>query len=255
MNKDYTTAEIYTLPSKGMVYKKMFDPDIKLRSMTASDEMKRLAQSPDAPNKNLCDVIDDCIVSEPKPPISCYDMCLGDYEFLLHKLRVVTYGSEYKILTTCPVCGGRTETVMDLDSLEKKEFDEEKVEKLKLVELPVSGKTIKLKFQTQRIRDQIEKRRREMLKNQTGNTTDPGFILTLMSVIDEVDGSAMNEAKLEFFIRNLPMKDANILIKKAVELNESVGLNTDFTCTCKHCGTESQQKFRLTSEFFGPTID
>ena len=70
------------------------NPNIKIRSMTTEEEMKRLGYT-EQPYKMLSEIIDDCLVD--KPGISTYDMCLGDYEFLLHKLRVVTYGSDYKI--------------------------------------------------------------------------------------------------------------------------------------------------------------
>jgi wobble nucleotide-excising tRNase len=46
-------------------------------------------------------------------------MALGDYEFLLHKLRIVTYGPEYKMALTCPYCGKEFETTADLEQLER----------------------------------------------------------------------------------------------------------------------------------------
>ena len=37
----YTIAERDTLPSHGLLYEKDINPEIKLRSMTVRDEMKR----------------------------------------------------------------------------------------------------------------------------------------------------------------------------------------------------------------------
>ena len=84
---DYTIAETYTLPSRGKIYGTVVSDQVKLRSMTIEEEMKRLSHT-DTPYKTLCEVIDDCIV-EPIG-ISSYEMCLGDYQYLLHRLRVVT---------------------------------------------------------------------------------------------------------------------------------------------------------------------
>jgi hypothetical protein len=84
---NYSIAEEYTLPSLGKVYTQKINPLVKLRSMTTEEEMKRLSPS-ERQYKNLCDIIDDCIV-EPIG-ISAYDMCIADYQFLLHKLRIVT---------------------------------------------------------------------------------------------------------------------------------------------------------------------
>ena len=45
MAEEYTIAESYTLPSKGLVYEKPVNPKVTLRSMTVEEEMKRLAPS------------------------------------------------------------------------------------------------------------------------------------------------------------------------------------------------------------------
>ena len=92
--KDYTISEFFTLPSDGKVYSELIDPQIELRSMTTAEEMRRMSPN-DHIYENLCSIIDDCLVKGPN--ISSYDMCLGDYQFLLYKLRLVTYGSEYNV--------------------------------------------------------------------------------------------------------------------------------------------------------------
>ena len=69
----------------------------------------------------ICEIIDECLVEN--PGISSYDMCLADYQFLLHKLRVVTYGKDYKLEFTCPFCGSKEEATIDLDSLEVRNAD------------------------------------------------------------------------------------------------------------------------------------
>ena len=112
---DYINAESFVLPSLGKVYSTPINPNVKLRSMTTSDELKRLSPS-EHQYQNICEIIDDCMVD--KCEISSYDMCLADYQFLLHKLRIVTYGTEYKAMTKCPYCGTTNERTIDLDKLE-----------------------------------------------------------------------------------------------------------------------------------------
>ena len=248
----YTIAENYTLPSHGLIYGEAFDPDIKLRSMTAEDEMRRLTAT-ETPYKVLCGIIEDCIVGE-KPPVSVYDMCLGDYQFLLHRLRVVTYGSDYKMQVQCPVCGGISEQICDLDKLEVIEYNPEEYDSLKMIKLS-DGKEVELRFQTPRILDGISKRKKELLAKNPAMLTDPGFLLTLMSFIKTIDGQVLDQMALERYVRNMPMRDANKLMQQAVKLNESIGLNTEFNCTCSHCNFEMNSTFRITSEFFGHTID
>ena len=123
MEKNLTIAESFTLPSKGKIYGNIeVVPQIRLRSMTTAEEQKRLSHS-DYPYRMLCEIIDDCLLEN--PGISSYDMCLGDYQFLLHKLRIVTYGSEYKMDTTCPYCGCTSHEVLNLEELPILEYSDD----------------------------------------------------------------------------------------------------------------------------------
>ena len=150
-----TIQEEYSLPSKGLIYKVKFDPEVKLRSMTVAEEMKRLTQT-DNPYKNMSEIIESCL--ETKLPISVYDMCLGDYQYLLHKLRIVTYGPEYKLSIVCPYCGEVFNLDLNLEDLKVYEFDENS--KLETTfKLPVTGKTVEIGFQTPRDLDNIEKKK------------------------------------------------------------------------------------------------
>ena len=51
--KDYTISESFTLPSKGLIYDKKFDPIITLHSMQTRHEMMRLSPG-EYPYKSLC---------------------------------------------------------------------------------------------------------------------------------------------------------------------------------------------------------
>ena len=140
---NYTIMEGYELPSRGKIYAEDVNPHIELRSMTARDEMKRLSPS-STPLKTLADIIEGCCIE--KPAIHVYDMSLGDYEFLLHKLRIVTYGEDYKVTLRCFECGEAIETVADLGQLSVKDFDEDAIKALQTFSLPKSGRVITLNF-------------------------------------------------------------------------------------------------------------
>ena len=58
---NYTLMEGYELPSKGKIYDEPVNAHIELRSMTARDEMKRLAPST-TPLKTLADIIEGCML-------------------------------------------------------------------------------------------------------------------------------------------------------------------------------------------------
>ena len=249
MDNDYIIAEDYTLPSKGKVYNKEINPHIRLRSMTTREEMKRLNPS-DKVYKNLCEVIDDCLVD--KPGISSYDMCLGDYQFLLHKIRVVTYGPDFKAELRCPFCGCTNQRTINLDSLSVNEYSQDFDKYLEL-DLPKTGKHVKLKLQTPRMLDDVESKAKD-LRKKTHNG-EPAFLLTLQALIDEVDGQKLNFIQLEDFVNRLPMLDANYILRYSEKANGLVGVDTMVEDTCDVCGLEYGATFRPTQEFFGPSID
>lgn len=249
---NYSIAEEYTLPSLGKVYSQNVSPVVKLRSMTTEEEMKRLAPS-DRAYKNICEIIDDCIVED--IGISAYDMCLADYQFLLHRLRVVTYGSEYRLTTTCPYCGSESEGCVDLTSLEVTEYNQENFANLSQFKLPKTGKHITIKMQTPRMVDQITSKSKELKKKSKNTAGDAAFLFTLQELIDTVDGMKLDPVKKEDFVRGLPMMDANYIIKHAQKITESFGINTNLDRECSICGLDYIAPFRVTSEFYGPSID
>lgn len=241
--EEYTIAHEYTLPSKGLVYSESVNPNVKLRSMTTEDEMKRLGHS-DRPYKLISEIIDSCLIE--KPGISSYDMCLGDYQYLLYRLRAVTYGPDYNVNTICPICGNKNETTVDLDSLEVISYNEDIAKHLN-IELPVSHKNIKLKMQTPRMLDDIS------LKGPSNADNGFAFLFTLMSMIEKVDGEYLDEVKLESFVRHLPARDSNYIIKSIEKLN--IGINNKINCKCGKCHSDYSTLFPITGEFFGPSID
>ena len=249
--QEYTIAETFTLPSKGEIYSESVNPEIKLRSMTTAEEMKRQSKT-DTPYKVMCEIIEDCIVG-PKPGISVYDMALGDYEFLLHKLRIVTYGPEYKMFVTCPNCGNTQEKIADLDSLIVKETDVEKFKESLTVTLPKTKDVVELRFTTPRMLDEIAKRRKEYARKNP-DAPDYGLVYTISYAIKKINDKVSVPAIYESHVKKLPMADVNYLLQVIDNINKMVGLDSDIVYTCKECGYETVTPFRLTSEFFGPTI-
>ena len=183
--------EEYKLPSHGKVYSKEINPEGTISSMTTEDEMKKLAPS-DKQYKVMSDVIEGCMTE--KPAIHVYDMCMGDYVYLLHKLRVVTYGKDYKMSVRCPYCGKLINATINLDELKVREFDASLASLLK-VHLPRTGVDIELNMMTPRMQDEIEARRREMNKKCSGQ--ESGLLITLDAIISSINGEQLGAIEKE----------------------------------------------------------
>lgn len=246
----YTIAEDFSLPSKGKIYNKVVNPVGKLRSMTTEEEMKRLGHS-DSPFKMLSEIIDDCSLE--KIGLSAYDLCESDYQYLLYKLRIVTYGSEYPVTTICPVCGAKNDQTINLDNLKINEYEEE-LGKYLDIDLPVAKKHLKLRVRTPRLLDWVTRKTNEFAeKTNSDKREESAFLFNIMSLIEKVDGEVIDEFKLEQFVRKLHMKDTNYILQCANKLN--FGLDTSIECKCKKCKTTWTSQIPITGEFFRPTID
>jgi len=248
---DYIIGEEYTLPSLGKVYDKEVNPHIKLRSMTTNEEMKRLSPS-DRAYKNMAEILDDCLVDNIGIP--SYDLCIGDFQFLMHKLRVVTYGPEYSLDCKCPYCFSTTQETINLDDIPVNQY-KDKISDYLEFDLPKTKKHIRLRMQTPRILDDVSQNVKDFKKRNPSFTGDPAFLFTLKALIKEIDEQKPDPITIEPWIRSLPMADANYLIKKAGKLVDSIGLELNMEITCPVCGLTYKTPFRITSEFYGPEID
>ena len=249
MMENYTIAEDFVLPSHGKIYlDRQVNENVRLRSMTTADEMRRLRPN-ERQHKSMSEVIDSCLLDD--IGISSYDMCIADYEYLLHKLRVVTYGPEYPLMCTCPYCLMKQEETINLDELEYKEYTPE-IEDYLSFDLPVTGKHITLRMQTPRLLDDVTVAVNADKKRSRGDQSGSAFFYTLKYLITSVDGEKLDAIKMDDFIKALPMRDTNFIIRNAERAVDAMGLNSDLTVVCNTCGLDYTSPFRITPEFFGP---
>ena len=251
-----TIVESFELPSKGQIYGHHVNPTFQLRSMTTEDEMKRLSHSEDS-YRLLSEIMDSCITTD--LGISCYDMHIGEYQYILHRLRVVTYGADYKISSICPYCSNNDIYDIDLDSLDVIPYNKEDFDKYLSLTLPKSKKNVEVGFITPRMLDQIEAKKREdkrkAAKNKATNKTDKSFLYTLSYIVKTIDGKVYDPVKKEQILRSLQLADTNMIMKYSEKLNSLIGLVAVIDNVCTNCGGFYKAPFRLTNEFFGPSIE
>ena len=249
-DNNYTIMEGYELPSRGLIYDKPVNAHVELRSMTARDEMKRLSPS-STPFKTLADIIEGCMIE--KPGVHVYDMAIGDYEYLLHKLRIVSYGDEYKIELRCPYCGETFDAITHLEDIMVKPFDQEKFESLRNLSLPKSGHDVVLRFQTPRILDEIDSKTREYKRRYKDASINFDLLAILVNSIDTIDGVERPPYEIEDFVNKLPAYDMTKIINTLDELNKCIGIENDIQVPCKNCGADINTFFRFGTEFFRPS--
>ena len=181
-------AECVSLPSDGKIYDEEFDGDIIISSMKTKHETLRLSALGDGTNKIMAEIIDDCC-NLPEG-LSSYDLCLGDFQYLLYRLRMATYGPDYEINSGCPRCGYEHSTPINMDDLEIRYFDDEMIP-LFDVELPVSKHKVKLTLQTPRMLDTVNKNARTFMRKHAG-ASNPTLIYSIVDSIIEWDDEPVN---------------------------------------------------------------
>lgn len=241
-------VEEFSLPSRGEIYEEIINPEVQLSSMKAKHEMLRLS-SVDESHKIMSQIIDDCL--ETDLGMSSYDLCLGDFQYLLFKLRIVTFGNDYEIIGKCPFCGFEQKVEINLDELEEKVYDEN-FDNLRFLTLPVGGQEIKLTFQTPRMLDRINVKVKEYRRRHRDEDINPIILFNIMSVIDEIDGDIPDALDLEDWIMDLPLADCNAIINRIDKINNSIGIDLMHHENCKVCGTEYITPFRVNDTFFRP---
>lgn len=242
-------VEEFLLPSNGEIYDDIaVNPEVILGSMRARHEMLRLSAT-DESNKIMAEIIDDCLESD--LGISAYDLCLGDFQFLLFKLRIVTFGPEYELNGKCPFCGFDQQANVNLDELPIK-FVPENFNDLKTIILPNSGEEVKLTYQTPRMLDRINVKVKEYRRRHRGEDINPVILFNILSVIDTVDGEEVIPYELEDWVLNLHLADANALINRIDEMNNAIGIDLETHEICNICGTDYVVPFRVNNTFFRP---
>ena len=248
----HTIEEVFELPSQGLIYERPINPKIKLRAMTAQDEMLRLAPSEDR-YKVLTDLIDNCIVGD-KPDISTYDMCMGDYTYLLHALRIVTYGVDYPVGLTCMTCGNSFMPIIKLDQITVRKWYDSFPE-LFTATLPHSGKVVELKYQTPRMMDDVARRVKQLKKSNPDLVEDmENNIQKIVYAIKTVDGKKVNPVELEAQVRKMNMADFNYINQTIDLISDSLGPLGLIQEECPECHNMTLGLFRYSSEFFRPSV-
>lgn len=247
---NYTIMEGYELPSGGLIYDTPINPHVELRSMTARDEMKRLSPS-STPLKTLSDIIEGCMIE--KPAIHVYDMALGDYEFLLNKLRIVTYGPAYKINIQCSECGEYIETEADLETLQLKEIDLDEFNNIRQFTLPSTKDMISLKVVSPRLLEMVDAKAKEMKRKYKGADFDFTTFCKLTCCIETINEEKLVGLALEDKLNKLPAIDMQKILNQIDKISGTFGLDSKLYVTCPHCGENVLTFFRYGPEFFRPT--
>tara|TARA_R110000772_G_scaffold152456_1_gene263231 strand:+ start:629 stop:1357 length:729 start_codon:yes stop_codon:yes gene_type:complete len=212
-------SEEVELPSKGLIYPKdhpLSSGKIELKYMTAKEEDILTNQSYIQKGTVLNKLLDSVILTE---GVKQQDLILGDKNAVLVATRILGYGAEYKF-----VYRGE-EKIVDLSSLENKEFDESLItpgkNEFEFV-LPHTKTPITYKILTGVDESKID-RELEGLKKINKNAS-PELSTRLKYIITSVNGESGSKEVREFVDNFLLAIDSKALRKHLRDTQPDVNL-------------------------------
>lgn len=243
--------ETVEIPTRGIIYGDMKVPaQWTIRAMTTLDEKARLSSTGMQAMPNL---IKSCTI---KPEnIDPMDLKLVDIQYLMYRIRAITYGSDYKVSIKCPYCGESNDIVVDLDKIPVTYADEsDKAEPFAIGPLPVSGDVLYTKLLTPRDYLAIDRDAKRLKSKNPGYIGDPEYILGYVYRIVSVNDEQLPPGEIQSYVESMHAKDTRYFDCRYSEISEGIGMDLNMVDTCKSCGQEFNFVTPTTGEFFRPRL-
>ena len=245
--------EVYQLPSRNILYKygDDFNGEVTIRSMTTFEEKNRLGSQ--GFWQTISGILNSVVISP--EGFSAEDMTLFDFYFLMYKMRVVSYGPNYKVNIKCPHCGKTISSTINLDELNVNYMEDTFKEPFEIGPLPRSGDILTCRLT--RVRDTIadERKAKDILRDYPDYIGDPEYILKRVSQIVKVNGDEVPPALLKTYVEEMQALDSAYFAQAYEHAIGNYGLETTCHEVCSSCGESFDYALPFNSEFFRPTFD
>lgn len=247
MATEYT--DVVKLPTRGILYNEAYGipEEITIRNITTKEEKVLYGSSGD---KALDRVIKSCIL-EPKA-INLDHLVAADKHYLLMRLRMHTYGSDYHVEYRCPNCGENHEYKIDLAEQPVHELEDGFVEPIEFT-LPVNGDKVTIKLLRGTDLNEIEKRVKRLKKNAKESEGDLDYVIRMARYIQTVNDESLSEPEKQGYVEKLHGRDSAYFWHRINKIK--LGYDTNVQEECKGCGEEIEFGLPMTVEFFRPRFD
>lgn len=240
IKNNLTTVE---LPSKGLLYDTI-PSEITMRGMGMGEEKMIYGST----NVNAVDrALRNCIV-EPKN-IDLGELLAADQHFLLMKLRVHTFGSDYHAMGKCTECGAKNEFEVDLDEMLINYLPETFTEP---IEIPLvdSGDKLSVKLLRNADIDFVNRQAKKLAKTLKVPAGELEYTMRMARMITHINGEQVDPGNAQKYVESMSSRDSAYFWFLLDEVK--VGYDTIVTVVCPECGEEFEFALPLNSEFFRP---
>lgn len=244
------------LPSQGLLNPEIPEGIITQRCMMVKDQ-KILSGSDQSAGNALHRLIQATITSPEEFDVS--KLTVSDTLYILFKLRILSYGKDYKFRTKCPECGRKIEVSVDMSELPVDLLEEDYTEKL-IAKLPHRGDTVYTKLLTNRDSEEINKEIKRR-KKRNNSTYESSYALRIARSIEKIelaepdkDGKTelTKSYEIEKYIESLTDLDASIIL--AARDSVQFGINPIIEYMCPECREYVDVSVQFSGDFFRPTL-
>lgn len=253
-------TEQFLLPSSGRLYRELgngFDGHITLRPMTTLEERMRVGSQNFY--ESMVKIVNECIVDNKRSDgsyiIDSANLTLFDFDAICVKLRIMTYGPEYKTYAKCTKCGHVFKHIADLRDCEFVFMPDDFVEPYTIGPLPMSNDTLGCRFLRVRDRITIDRKVLEIKTKQPDFQGDPAYTIEMAHRIMEINGEPVDSIMCPMYVEHMIGGDSDYYHKKID--NYFFGVKKLGFTTCNHevepgtvCGGKSMYVIRSDEEFF-----
>lgn len=222
-------TEFVELPSKGMFYPEtspLRSGQIELKYVTAKEE-DILTSTTLIQKGTVLDVFFNSLIVT--KGVKTTDLLLGDVNAVIVASRILGYGKDFPINTTCPKCKKSIEQIVDVSLLNTINDPTPTTKSTKEIVLPVSGHKIVLKLLTHGDELEIEKTVKGYKKVNAEVSTESTVKLAFM--IQSFNGED-NFLKILSLVQNLLVKDSKFIREQYREFEPNVDFTFTVDCDC-----------------------
>ena len=213
-------TEKFLLPSGGKLYREngnTFDGNLTLRAMTTVEERMRLGSEDFY--EPMVDVINNCIVDNKRADgsyiIDSRYLTIFDFDAICVKLKISTYGPEYKTYAKCSKCGEIFKHIADLRECEFNFLPDDFSEPYDIGPLPHSGDTLGCRFLRVQDRIEIDKQVAEIqAKNPNMRKEALAYTLEMERRIMTINGEEVDSIMGKKYVESMMGMDSDYYHRK-----------------------------------------
>lgn len=236
-------VETVKMITKGLIPE--IPKEITIRAIQRKDKKKLLMGNVDDP---LLSLLQECIVAPNN--FNVYNLLGFEAEYLLYRLRVLTYGADYTFKEDCPYCRHLNDVNIDLSNIPIVDVPDDFTITFD-ISLPVSGDVLTCKLLTEGEKININKSAKQF-KEEAGNQTADIDMIWESRIIAINGDSKIAPIEISQYLDNMNDYDSEYFMEYYVQKEGNYGLQTKLKFNCDNCGKFVESNMPSIYTFFRP---